>query len=201
MKDRERTMVATTITATITNDNNNDNNTDNDDSNDSSSNSDKKKGRLVDLSDVSSLQGTLLPLSLCYYYPPLLISAHKLPQFLTFHDFSTPPYQLPSVSPLLFLCMIQVPPLRLLPNYNPPHHLPLFAPTITSLLLLLFIYDPGAPPSAIIELLSRLRVRYGSVVGYLDSIGFTAEYRQKLRQCAVIASSSSTSRPLSSPSS
>ena len=45
----------------------------------------------------------------------------------------------------------------------------------------------GSPPHAIVGLLARIRRRYGSVEGYLDKIGFTEEYRRRLRGCAEVA--------------
>ena len=42
-----------------------------------------------------------------------------------------------------------------------------------------------------LALIRRLRRRYGTVSGYLDHLGFTEEYRKRLRRCASVASAAS----------
>jgi hypothetical protein len=45
----------------------------------------------------------------------------------------------------------------------------------------------GSPPSALIDTISALRAGYGgSVLGYLDSIGFGPEYRKRLQRAAQV---------------
>lgn len=42
----------------------------------------------------------------------------------------------------------------------------------------------GSPPQALRDTLQRVRTRYGSVMGYLDGIGFTKEYRKRFKIAA-----------------
>lgn len=47
-------------------------------------------------------------------------------------------------------------------------------------------YFRGSPPEAMEETLAWTRDRYGSVEGYLDSIGFGEEKRARLRRCCAV---------------
>ena len=40
----------------------------------------------------------------------------------------------------------------------------------------------GSPPQALKDTLARVRIKYGgSILGYLDHIGFTKDYRKRLQ--------------------